>query len=61
MDEWLDDYRMLTGQGYGHRHIAERFGVTITAIQRRVRYARARGLLSVGRDGALVPTAKETP
>ena len=55
LDEWVDDYKMLTAQGYGHRHIAERLGVTMRAVQRRVRHAESLGKLPAARP---VPTAR---
>jgi hypothetical protein len=35
-EEWLEDYRMLAAQGFDRGQIAERFGVTRDAVDKRL-------------------------
>jgi hypothetical protein len=43
--DFIDDYRLLKGQGYTHPQIAERLGYPLLSMQRQICRLRSRGLL----------------
>lgn len=50
--EFAEEYRLLRSEGYGRRHIAERLGVTRSAVDRAYLTAVTRGLLTPDRRTA---------